>query len=140
MQGDLLQVVVEDAHQAAVPARPDVPGQVLRRHRVVGALDLDGAVAVHHTPRLLEAGEALDGQRLQGGAFAVGEVGADLPAGGAVQARVGHRPLPVEQEVGLFIEAGGRPALWGGFLGVVDAAFEPSPVAGGVTPGGGAGA
>src|SRR5207244_8187694 len=57
MHSDLLQLVVEDAHQPTVPARPDAAGQVLRRHGVIGALDLDVAVAVDDSPCLVEARE-----------------------------------------------------------------------------------
>src|SRR5258708_6332047 len=88
------------------------------------------------TPSTPRAWSMASAQRVQGGAFAVGEVGADLPAGGAVQARVGHRPLPVEQEVVLFIEAGERPAFEGVFLDVVDAAFDVALGAGRIRPGG----
>src|SRR5207253_9959648 len=80
MHSDLLQLVVEDAHQPTVPARPDAAGQVLRWHGVIGALDLDVAVAVDDSPCLVEAREAFHGQALQGRPFHVQEVRADLAA------------------------------------------------------------
>jgi hypothetical protein len=46
---------------------------------------------MYHASRFLEAGEALDGQRLSGGTFDAGKVAADLPACGAVQ-RVSATP------------------------------------------------
>lgn len=135
MQGDLLQALVEDPHQAPVPAGPHLPAQVLRRHRVVGPLDLDMAVAVHHPPRLVEVGEVLGRQGQQSGPLDFGEVGADLAAGGAVQARVSHRLLPVQQEAILLLQAVEGPPLQGVLLHVVDAPFHLPLVARRVGPG-----
>src|SRR5579871_610318 len=41
VRGNLLELVVENADQPAVPTHPHLSSQVLRRHRVVGAADLD---------------------------------------------------------------------------------------------------
>ena len=76
------------------------PRQVLRRHRVVGPLDLDVAVAVHRAARFVKRRERLQRQRQKAPALDVGEVLADLAARGAVDPRVGHGQLPVEQEAG----------------------------------------
>ena len=88
------------------------------------------AVAMDPSAGFLEAGKTLQRQRLQGSPFDVGEVLADLLAGGAMQPRVGHGLLPVEQEAVLFVQAGESPALEGVFLDVVDAAFDLALVPG----------
>lgn len=54
MHGDLLHPIVVDRHQAAVPARPDFPVPVFRRHRIVGPLDLNMAIAVDSAAALVE--------------------------------------------------------------------------------------
>src|SRR5262245_19430033 len=124
MQGNLLQTLVEDAYQPAVPAHPHGTRQILRRHRVVGTLDLDVAVAVDDTPAFAETGKALQRQPLQGGPLDLAEQDADLPARSAVDARVGDGLLPIEQEAIGFVEAGEHAALQGVLLDVVHTAFD----------------
>ena len=64
MDGDLLEALVEDAHQAAVPAHPNLPGQVLGRNRVIAPGDLHMAVPVHLAAAFIVEGEGLQRQRL----------------------------------------------------------------------------
>ena len=78
MNDDRLHPLVEDPHQAGVPPHPDLPSQVLRRHRVVGPLDLDVAVTVHRATRFLIRRERGQRQRHQRGPLHLGEVLADL--------------------------------------------------------------
>ena len=106
MHRDLLHPLVEDPHHAAVPAHPDLPRQVLRRHRVVGPLDLDVAVAMHDAAGFVKRRERLERQRQERLALRVGEVLADLTARGAVDPRVGHGQLPLAQEAVLLLQAG----------------------------------
>ena len=90
VDGDRLHPLVEDPHQPGVPAHPDLAGQVLRRHRVVGLLDLDVAVAMHRAAASWKHGKRSGGSGCKCGPLDLGEVLADLAARRAVQARVGH--------------------------------------------------
>jgi len=94
MRPDLLQPIVEDPHDAAVPAHPDRTPQVLRWHRVVGLGHLDVAIAMHLAPRFVEERKTLGRQGSQRRTFHFQKQLADLLANGAVHARVGNRLFP----------------------------------------------
>ena len=97
--------VVEDPHQPRVPADPDRAGEVLRRHRVVGVIDLDVAVAVHRAAGLAERREGVRRQRQQGGTFDFCKLFADMPTCRSVHAGVGHGLFPVAEEPLLLLQA-----------------------------------
>ncbi len=127
---DLLHPVVEDPHHPRVPADPDPAGEVLRRHRVVGVLDLDVAVAVDRAAGLAERRERVRRQRQQRRPFDLSEVFADVSTCGPVHAGVGHGQLPVAEEPVLLLQAGEAPAPQGVLLDVVDAPLDLPLVAG----------
>src|SRR5690606_23061396 len=56
---------VEDAHDARIPAHPDLSPHVLPGHRVVRLRDLDVPVTMDDADRFLEVREALRGKRAQ---------------------------------------------------------------------------
>ena len=64
VDGDLLQPLVEDAHHASIPTRPDRAPDVFRRRFVVGLGHFHIAVAMHAAARFLVAREEPGGQRL----------------------------------------------------------------------------
>lgn len=63
VDGDRLEVLIENAHQPGLGADPHVAAEMLRWHRVVGPLEGDVAVAMHLARRLLEAGKDRGRQR-----------------------------------------------------------------------------
>ena len=73
MDGDLLQAVIKDPDDSAVPARPDVASNVLGWRRVVRLINFHMAVAVDAAPGLLKTRKALDRQRQQRRTFHVFE-------------------------------------------------------------------
>src|SRR5262245_1522315 len=124
MRGDQLEALVEDAHQAGVPAHPDGATQVLRRHGVVGAADLDVTVAMNHALAFLEVGESLRRQRQQRRLLDLLEDRTDLPTRRAVNACVGHGPFPIEQITVLLLETREGATFERVLLYVVDATFD----------------
>jgi hypothetical protein len=106
MSGDQFLPLIEDAYQPLIPARPDDPCQILRRHRVVSPFHFDVAVAVHLALGFTIVGKALRRQRQEGITFSFGKVFVHLAARGAVDARVGHGRFPVAQKSILLGQAG----------------------------------
>ena len=92
--GDLLEAVIEDAHQPGVPPHPDLVPEILGRHRVIGLGHFHVPVAVHLPLGFVEEREALLRQRQQRRPLGFDEHLAHLPLGGAVNPRVGHRRVP----------------------------------------------
>ena len=131
---DLLHSLVEDPHHAAVPADPHLPRQVLRRHGIVGPLDLDVAVAMHDAASFAIRRERLGRQWQECLPLHVGEVLANLKARGAVDPRVGHGQLPLPQKAVLLLQAGEHAPFEGIVLNIADAVLDLSLVAGHVGP------
>ena len=98
MDGDDFPALVEHAHQPGLPARPDLPPDILRRHRVVRPLQLDIAVPMHRARSFLEHREQTRRQRREFRPFHFVEHLADLLPRGAVNARVGHAAFPFGQK------------------------------------------
>lgn len=128
VDGDLLESVVHDAHEAAVPAHPHASSQVLRRDRVVGLVYLDVSVAADLALAFAEQWEAFERQGQQCGPFPL-EGLPDLLAGGTVDARVGHLRLPLAQEAILCFETGEGAAPESVLLHIVDSSFHLALVA-----------
>jgi hypothetical protein len=116
--------VVEDPHHVAIPPHPDLASQVLRSDRVVRLVDLDVAVAVHHAPAFVEAGEATRRQWKQRRSFGLYEELAHLMTCRAVQPGVSNGVLPVPQELVLPFQAVEHASLEGVVLDIADAAFD----------------
>jgi hypothetical protein len=57
VQGDLLPPQVVNPHQPGFVPDPDLAADVFGRHRIIGALELDVAIAVHGARGFFEAGE-----------------------------------------------------------------------------------
>src|SRR5690349_2735513 len=84
MHRDRPHALIEDAHDMAVPASPDLMAQVLRRHGIEGLGDLDMTITMHGAAAFLEPREASCRQWLQARTFDLVEQLADLLPGGAV--------------------------------------------------------
>lgn len=102
--------IVKDAHQAIVPAHPDLLLEEVEGNRIEGALYLDEAVHVHQPGADLEHVEAGPGERLEGGLFDLQEVGKHLASSGAVDAQLGHL-VPAAQELVVGFQALEVPTL-----------------------------
>lgn len=107
----LLELLVKDTEQAAVPPYPDFPAKIFGRNGVICAAHLDVSVTVDGTFTLVIKREWLRWQRLQRGLFHFLEQFADLFPCGAVDASVGHLPFPVLQMFVFTAKAGKRPAF-----------------------------
>ena len=57
MQGDLFPARVVDAQEPRLLPHPDLAPDILGRHRVIGLLKLDVAVAMHRAPSFLKHGK-----------------------------------------------------------------------------------
>ena len=99
VNADLFQLLIEDPHQAAVPTHPYVLAAVFRRSRVIPAIHLDMAVAMHGVLAFVEEGEAFQGKRGQRGTLHAFKQLAHLLLGRAVNPQVGNGRLPAQQEV-----------------------------------------
>src|SRR5512145_1603385 len=84
---------IEQANNAAVPLRVDLPADPAGRGRVVRGFDLDVAVEVDGALPELVVAERLDGQLLQRGLL-LGEHRGNLALRRPVDARVGPALLP----------------------------------------------
>src|SRR5262249_32840834 len=100
-----LPAVVEDAHQAVVPADPYLLLKEMVRHRVVTALDFDEAVHVHGPGAHLEHLEASARQWPQGRLLDLQEVRQHLAPGGPVDAELGDRAVPAPKELVVLLQA-----------------------------------
>lgn len=127
MQGNLLPAFVEDAHLARVPPRPHRPLDVFRGHRVIGALQFDVAVAVHHAPRLMKHREQVRWQWHQG-RLLQSEPEAHLLACGAMDALVGDAAFPLTQVFVVSAQTGEGAPAQGVVLEVGDPVFGLSLV------------
>jgi hypothetical protein len=107
--GDLLHAGVEDPHLPAVVTHPDAAADKLRRGLVVSLGYLHITIAPDPAPGLGEGSKELLWQRLEGGLLHGGEVLADLPAGGAMDACISHGLLPLAK-VSVELAEGGKLA------------------------------
>ena len=98
MDGDDFPALVEHPQQPGLPAHPDLPAHILRRHGVISPLQLDIAIPMHRAWRFFKHREQTRRQRQQLGAFHFVEHLADLLPGGAVNARVGHAAFPFRKK------------------------------------------
>ena len=110
MNSDLFHVVVENTHSSEIKTHPYFPAAELPRGRIIRAGNLNMAVTVHLADAFFKAWEKRIRQRLQKRAF-ISKTAFDLLLGRAVNALVGNLPLPVQQEVVLFRQAGKHPAF-----------------------------
>lgn len=124
VQGHFFHPLVVDPHQVAVPTDPDLAADIFRRDRVIGLLHLYVPVPVHRPLGFMEERKPLRGQRQQGRAFHLPKDLAHLPAGGAVDAGVGHCGLPLLQVPVLLGQVVEPPAFEAVVLGVADFAFH----------------
>ena len=97
MDGDDFPALVEHPHQPGLPAHPDLPPDILRRHRVIRPLQLDVTIPMHRARGFFKHRKQTRRQRQQFGAFHFVEHLADLLPGGAVNARVGHAAFPIRK-------------------------------------------
>jgi hypothetical protein len=60
VEGNLLEAVITDPYDPIIPTHPDLPGQLLGRHRVIGSIHFDVPIAMHRPLRLVKERETLD--------------------------------------------------------------------------------
>lgn len=136
VEGDGFHAVVEGLDDAAVVSDPDAVADVFGGNMIVGFLPFGVAVAVDAALAFAEAGEEVGWQGLEVWLFDFGEVGADLAAGGAVDAGVGDSFFPVSEVDVEGVEVGEGFLFEGAFADVADVAFDFAFVLRGVGLGG----
>ena len=97
MDGDE-RVVVEDAHQARVPAHAEPLAEQRERHRIERAGDFDVAIGVDGPLAGREERKGVAGERLQRALLDLDEMRPDLATRRAVNAEARDRPIPLAQE------------------------------------------
>ncbi len=130
MHGDGFHAVVEHTNDFGLPARPDSPAHILRRHGVIRLVDFDVPIAVNFARRFAEDWKQAGRQRQELGLFDAQKMRAHLLARGAVNARVGHGLLPVSQMQILSAQARERFAGQSVALNIFDPGLDLTFMAG----------
>lgn len=127
MDLDLLEstllVLDKDPDLAAVIANPHIESEVFRRHMVKSPFHLDVTVAMNGSSAFAKAGEQTGWQGLETGLFRSKQFG-HLLFGGAMNTHVGHRLLPVLQELVQRRQRGEVPPRQPIAFHILDAAFD----------------
>src|SRR2546426_10871064 len=116
-------VLGEDPNLAAVVSNPDVLPEIFRGHVIEGFFHLDMTVAVDSPRAFLKAAEHRSGQRLESRLFDCEELG-DLALGGAVNAEVSDRFLPMRQGQIHLRQRAKLPARQSVFFDISDAVLD----------------
>ena len=124
MNRDLLMLVIEDPHGAAVPSGPDLPPEILRRNGVVGPGNLHVPISANLPPGLLEVLKATRWQWQKLLLFEFMKDSQYLPLGRPMNPEISGLLLPVEQELILLGEARELPPLESVVLDIGNAAFD----------------
>jgi hypothetical protein len=124
-----LQSVIENADHPRLAANPDLAAEILRRHRIVGPVELNMTIAMHLATRLGKARKQRIGQGRQSRALRRKQR-THLLAHRPMNAGVGNRALPLRQELVLIGQGAKRTPLQSVVLSELDACFDLALVLG----------